>query len=96
MVKVEERMIRNVDMKETFSFLELPEQFGDELLKVNGPRINERNVRFELTRSTPMNRAGHHGHSDRDRRPSFRGRAGSSDRGPRPERTERSERSFRS
>lgn len=75
MVKIEERMIRNVDMKETFSFLELPEQFGDALLRVNGPRINDRNVRFELTRTAPMNRSGHHGHSDRDRRPSFRGRS---------------------
>ena len=33
MVKVEERLIRNVDMKETFSFLEVPEQFGEILLK---------------------------------------------------------------
>lgn len=74
MVNVDERMIRNVDMKETFSFLELPENFGDALLKVNGPMINERNVRFELTRSAPMTRSSHGG-GDRDRRPSFRGRS---------------------
>ncbi|MGZ3787311.1 MAG: DEAD/DEAH box helicase [Bacteriovorax sp.] len=97
MVNVDERMIRNVDMKETFSFLEVPENFGDALLKVNGPMINERNVRFELTRSAPMNRGGFGG-GDRDRRPSFRGRSGGggnsySDRGSR---SDRSERSFRS
>ncbi len=104
MVNVDERMIRNVDMKETFSFLEVPENFGDALLKVNGPTINERNVRFELTRSAPMSRAGNHGGAgaDRDRRPSFRGRYGGGShysqesRAPRPERSDRSERSFRS
>jgi len=100
MVNVDERMIRNVDMKETFSFLEVPENFGDALLKVNGPMINERNVRFELTRSAPMTRGSFGG--DRDRRPSsFRGRPGgggnnfSSDRASRSDRSN-SERSFRS
>ena len=77
MVNVDERMIRNVDMKETFSFLEVPENFGDALLKVSGPTINERNVRFELTRSAPMSRPAYgSGGGDRDRRPSFRGRPG--------------------
>jgi ATP-dependent RNA helicase DeaD len=71
MVKVDERMIRNVDMKETFSFLEVPEQFGEVLLKVNTPMIIDRNVRFELTRSAPMSRPAYGG-GDRDRRPSFR------------------------
>ena len=93
MVNVDERMIRNVDMKETFSFLEVPENFGDALLKVTGPTINERNVRFELTRSAPMSRPASGGGGDRDRRPSFRGRSGgggngyAADRGPRPERS---------
>ena len=71
MVNVDERMIRNVDMKETFSFLEVPEQFGEVLLKVDNPMIIERNVRFELTRSAPMSRPAYGG-GDRDRRPSFR------------------------
>jgi ATP-dependent RNA helicase DeaD len=71
MVQVDERLIRNVDMKETFSFLEVPEQFGEVLLKVNTPMISERNVRFELTRSAPMSRPAYGG-GDRDRRPSFR------------------------
>jgi ATP-dependent RNA helicase DeaD len=100
MVNVDERMIRNVDMKETFSFLEVPENFGDALMKVAGPMINDRNVRFELTRSAPMSRASYGG-GDRDRRPSFRGRPGgggnsySADRGG--DRSSRSsERSFRS
>ncbi len=106
MVNVDERMIRNVDMKETFSFLEVPENFGDALLKVAGPMINERNVRFELTRSAPMTRPSYGG-GDRDRRPSFRGRSNggstastgngnsfSPDRGDRSSRS--SERSFRS
>lgn len=77
MVKVDERLIRNVDMKETFSFLEVPEQFGEVLLKTNNPMIIERNVRFELTRSAPMSRPSYGG-GDRDRRPSFR--SGSSNR----------------
>ena len=77
MVNVDERMIRNVDMKETFSFLEVPEQFGEVLLKVDNPMIIERNVRFELTRSAPMSRPAYGG-GDRDRRPSFR--SGSSNR----------------
>lgn len=98
MVNVDERMIRNVDMKETFSFLEVPENFGDALLKVTGPTINERNVRFELTRSAPMSRPAYGG-GDNDRRPSFRGRSGgggnsySGDRGG--DRAARPERSFR-
>jgi ATP-dependent RNA helicase DeaD len=99
MVKVEERLIRNVDMKETFSFLEVPEQFGEILLKTNNPMIIERNVRFELTRSAPMSRPSYGG-GDRDRRPSFR--SGSSNRnssgGNFSSRSDspRSERSFRS
>lgn len=75
MVNVDERLIRNVDMKETFSFLEVPEQFGEVLLKVTNPMISERNVRFELTRSAPMSRPSYGG-GDRDRRPSFRSGSG--------------------
>lgn len=95
MVNVDERMIRNVDMKETFSFLELPQNFGDALLKVTGPMINERTVRFELTRSAPMGRAGYGGDRDRDRRPSsFRGgRSGGGNFSDRASRSDRSERS---
>jgi ATP-dependent RNA helicase DeaD len=94
MVNVDERMIRNVDMKETFSFLEVPENFGDALLKVAGPTINERNVRFELTRSAPMSRPAYGGGGDRDRRPSFRGRSGGGGNGS-SDRGQSSERSFR-
>lgn len=71
MVNVDERLIRNVDMKETFSFLEMPEAFGNNLLKVNGPTIIDRQVRFEITRGAPMGRSSYGG-GDRDRRPSFR------------------------
>jgi ATP-dependent RNA helicase DeaD len=67
MVNVDERMIRNVDLKESFSFLEIPERYSDALLKMNGPTINERKVRFELTKSAPQERTHY-----RDRRPSFR------------------------
>jgi len=109
MVNVDERLIRNVDMKETFSFLEVPEQFGEVLLKVTNPMISERNVRFELTRSAPMSRPSYGG-GDRDRRPSFRSGSGNrnsnggggyrTERAPATEgaRTEgrSSERSFRS
>lgn len=75
MVNVDERLIRNVDMKETFSFLEMPETFGDALLKLSGPMINNRQVRFEVTRSAPMGRSSYGGdRGDRggDRRGSFR------------------------
>ena len=51
MINVQERDIRNVDLKESFSFLEVPAQFGDALLQVQGARINDKNVRFELTHS---------------------------------------------
>jgi ATP-dependent RNA helicase DeaD len=104
MVNVDERLIRNVDMKETFSFLEVPEQFGEVLLKVTNPMISERNVRFELTRSAPMSRPSYGG-GDRDRRPSFRSGSGNRnsngggyrDGGNRAEGgAPRSERSFRS
>ena len=102
MVNVDERMIRNVDMKETFSFLEVPEQFGEVLLKVNNPMIIERNVRFELTRSAPMSRPAYGG-GDRDRRPSFRSgsanrnsNGGGYNRGGSSEGAPRTERSFRS
>jgi ATP-dependent RNA helicase DeaD len=102
MVSVEERLIRNVDMKETFSFLEVPENYGEALLKVAGPMIHERNVRFELTRSAPMSRP-QYGSGDQGRRSGFR--SGSSNRsssggaaGFSGNRTSegRSERSFRS
>ena len=101
MVNVDERLIRNVDMKETFSFLEMPEAFGNQLLKVNGPTINDRQVRFEITRSGPTSRTSHGG-GDRDRRPSFRSGSnyrnanggGGASYGNRSE--GRSERSFRS
>lgn len=91
MVNVDERMIRNVDMKETFSFLEVPSQFGEVLLQTHNPTIIDRNVRFELTRSAPMGRPAYGG-GDRDRRPSFR--SGSANRNPSSGRS--SERSFRS
>jgi ATP-dependent RNA helicase DeaD len=67
MVNVEERMIKNVDLKESFSFLEVPERYSDALLKMNGPTINERKVRFELTKTSATERPHY-----RDRRPSFR------------------------
>lgn len=108
MVQVDERLIRNVDMKETFSFLEVPEQFGEVLLKVTNPMISERNVRFELTRSAPMSRPSYGG-GDRDRRPSFRSGSGNRNsngggggyrserpQGDRPEGGAPRERSFRS
>ncbi len=102
MVRVEERLIRNVDMKETFSFLEVPEQYGEVLLKTNNPMIIDRNVRFELTRSAPMTRPSYGG-GDRDRRPSFRsgsahraGERSSAGFGNGNRSEGRSERSFRS
>lgn len=83
MLNVDERQIRNVDMKETFSFLEVPEHFGEALLKVEGAMINNRNVRFERSSGAPSGpRSGGYGSSRgpstgggggyRDRRPSFR------------------------
>ncbi len=74
MVNVDERQIRNVDLKESFSFLEIPEKYSDSLLGLNSPMINDKRVRFELTRSqsstssAPSSRGGQF----RDRRPSFR------------------------
>ncbi len=105
MVNVDERLIRNVDMKETFSFLEIPENFGESLIRLSTPMINERPVRFEVTRSAPMGRSSFSsGGGDRDRRdsrrPSFR--SGSESRnpnggGPHPARSPSTqpERSFR-
>lgn len=81
LVSVDERLIRNVDMKETFSFLEMPEKYGEALLKVTKPTINERSVRFEITRSAPsVGRGG--GNYSGERRTNFR----SSGQGPRFER----------
>ena len=78
MINVQERDIRNVDLKESFSFLEVPAQFGDALLQVQSPRINDKNVRFELTRSQSNGGGGDRDRGDRphyrDRRPSFRDR----------------------
>lgn len=67
MVNVDERMIKNVDLKESFSFLEVPERYSDALLKMNGPTINDRKVRFELTKAVASDRPHY-----RDRRPTFR------------------------
>jgi ATP-dependent RNA helicase DeaD len=86
MINVNERDIRNVDLKESFSFLEVPSQFGDALLDVKSPMINEKSVRFELTKSTAPSRPHFRG----DRRPSFR-----SDRGGDRGGEVRRERSFR-
>lgn len=82
MINVDERQIRNVDLKESFSFLEVPAQFGDVLLNIQAPIINDKQVRFELTRSQSnggqgrsFDRGGDRGDrgnsSYRDRRPSF-------------------------
>lgn len=95
MVNVDERLIRNVDMKETFSFLEMPEQYGEVLLKLNTPMIIDRNVRFELTRSAPMGRP-QYGGGDRDRRPSFRSGGGNRSGNYGNRSSEGSGRSFRS
>lgn len=83
MINVQERDIRNVDLKESFSFLEVPAQFGDALLQVQSPIINDKNVRFELTRS--QSAGGFDGDRGsrpnyRDRRPSFRDRGHDSGR----------------
>jgi ATP-dependent RNA helicase DeaD len=67
MVNVDERMIKNVDLKESFSFLEVPERYTDALLQMNGPTINDRKVRFELTKSSAPERTHY-----RDRKPAFR------------------------
>jgi ATP-dependent RNA helicase DeaD len=91
MINVDERQIRNVDLKDSFSFLEVPEKFGDVLLNVQGPRINDKDVRFELTRSQAPSRPSFRN----DRRPSFRGERGG-DRGTGGGFGERRERSFRS
>jgi len=71
-VRVDRNQIRNVDMKETFSFLEVPAKFKDDVLNLGGVSINNRNLRFEVTKSSKRFGGGNGG-GDR-RRGSFRSR----------------------
>jgi len=72
MVNVDERQIRNVDLKESFSFLEIPEKFSDTLLNFQSPVINDKRVRFELTKTQSSQSPSSSRGSFRDRRPAFR------------------------
>lgn len=51
---IDQKLIRNVDLKQSFSFLEVPEQYSDAILGIRGAFIGERTVRFEVTKNTGM------------------------------------------
>lgn len=46
---IDQRFIRNVDLKQSFSFLEVPEQYSEAILGIRGAAVGDRTVRFEVT-----------------------------------------------
>lgn len=66
---IDQKLIRNVDLKQSFSFLEVPEQYSDAILSIRGAYIGERTVRFEVTKNTGSGGHGGGGYGRRD----FRG-----------------------
>jgi len=50
-VKVDQRDIRRVDIKDGFSFFEVPSKLSDEILAIRGWNVESRTVRFELTKA---------------------------------------------
>ncbi len=53
---IDQRLIRNVDLKQSFSFLEVPEQYSEAILGIRGAAVGDRTVRFELTNGGPAPR----------------------------------------
>jgi len=51
-LKIDERDIRNVQLKEKFSFLDVPAQFQDQLVGSSSLYAGERRMRFEPTRES--------------------------------------------
>lgn len=99
LVNVDERYIRNVDLKNEFSFLEVPTQLGDALLNHRGATYGDRKLRFELTRGGPTGggRGGYsRGGGDRYDRGGDRGDRGGDRGGDRFRRGPSRDRSFRS
>ena len=89
MLNVDERLIRNVDLKDSFSFLEIPENAADVLLKLDAPVIGNKSVRFEVTRNEGSSRGGDQSRS----RSRFGGGGGGYRGGDRGERSYSSDRS---
>ncbi len=51
-INIDPRLIRNVDLKQSFSFLEVPEQFSQTLLNIDDLYFGDRMVRFEVTKQS--------------------------------------------
>ncbi|EQC51085.1 DEAD/DEAH box helicase [Bacteriovorax sp. DB6_IX] len=78
-LKIDQRMIRNVQLKEKFSFLDVPAQYQEQLIGSTNLFAGERRMRFEPTRE---NRSGGSRGGRRDFGPrSGGGRGGNFDRG---------------
>lgn len=91
---IDQKLIRNVDLKQSFSFLEVPEQYSDAILNIRGAFVGERTVRFEVTKNTGS--GGHGGgHGRREFRGGGEGRGGRDFRDRKPNGGSFRERSFR-
>ena len=89
---IDQKLIRNVDLKQSFSFLEVPEQYSDAILNIRGAFVGERTVRFEVTKNTG---SGGHGGGRRDFRGGGEGRGNREFRDRKPSGGSFRERSFR-
>lgn len=89
---IDQKLIRNVDLKQSFSFLEVPEQYSDAILNIRGAFVGERTVRFEVTKNTG---SGGHGGGRRDFRGGGEGRGNREFRDRKPNGGSFRERSFR-
>lgn len=70
-MRIEERKIRNVSLKERFSFIEVPVHYQDQFLNSRNMVVNNREVRFEVTKNGEQDFGGP------------RPRSGGNGRGPR-------------
>lgn len=60
-MRIEERKIRNVSLKERFSFIEVPTHYQDQFLNSRNMFVNNREVRFEVTKNGEQDFGGGHG-----------------------------------
>ncbi len=92
---IDQKLIRNVDLKQSFSFLEVPEQYSDAILSIRGAFVGDRTVRFEVTKNTGAGGHGGGGGFRRDSRGGGEGRGNREFRDRRPSGGSFRERSFR-
>lgn len=74
-LKIDQRIIKNVQFKDKFSFMDIPSKFQDQLVSTTDLEIGNKMVRFEPTKDAPRTGGGRSGGRSFGGRPSG-GRSG--------------------